>query len=510
MKHFQNLRLQNLKGIKSCELRNLEKINVICGKNNSGKSTVLESIIKIDQKGKASNRIQGFNYNSQTLTQLYASADSLLISRGFQQTQINLLKGVLSNLCEVSEGIIFWEDNLSILISQILNKCQHKIYNLSQSHVAEMVNTLTSYTPRVQLIFAKRNPNIQSTMNTLLQLSYVGDGLINFLFNCKNSNIESDSSNFFNRLRAEFTEISSGYTFDLVFDKDSKTQNTISLRFSNDNKIWRSADDCGMGLRDLLVILTYAIENLNDVLLIEEPENHIHPDMQRKMLNFLKNSTDKQYIFTTHSNVFLDNAYVDKVYYCFIENDQIGINEATNKAFVLNQLGYSIADNLVSDLIILTEGIYDKPVIEEFLMQMGLIPKFNIKVWAMGGDIMDKQDLSVFVENHKVMALIDKDPGSKSIRDKLKSNCEEHKIYCHQLERYSIENYFTVEALRKVFHSQIPDVITTIDPKKKLEDQISVDVKRNNRKIVRQMKLEDVKDSDLFQFLRDVEKKLTL
>jgi len=347
-------------------------------------------------------------------------------------------------------------------------------------------------------------------MNTLLQLSYVGDGLINFLFNCKNSNIESDSSNFFNRLRAEFTEISSGYTFDLVFDKDSKTQNTISLRFSNDNKIWRSADDCGMGLRDLLVILTYAIENLNDVLLIEEPENHIHPDMQRKMLNFLKNSTDKQYIFTTHSNVFLDNAYVDKVYYCFIENDQIGINEATNKAFVLNQLGYSIADNLVSDLIILTEGIYDKPVIEEFLMQMGLIPKFNIKVWAMGGDIMDKQDLSVFVENHKVMALIDKDPGSKSIRDKLKSNCEEHKIYCHQLERYSIENYFTVEALRKVFHSQIPDVITTIDPKKKLEDQISVDVKRNNRKIVRQMKLEDVKDSDLFQFLRDVEKKLTL
>src|SRR5215471_13451637 len=41
---FENLKLFQLKGLKGCELSELSQINVICGKNNSGKSTVLEAI----------------------------------------------------------------------------------------------------------------------------------------------------------------------------------------------------------------------------------------------------------------------------------------------------------------------------------------------------------------------------------------------------------------------------------------------------------------------------------
>jgi AAA15 family ATPase/GTPase len=36
-----------------CELKNLGKINVICGKNNSGKSTILQAIVNKE------NRING-------------------------------------------------------------------------------------------------------------------------------------------------------------------------------------------------------------------------------------------------------------------------------------------------------------------------------------------------------------------------------------------------------------------------------------------------------------------
>ena len=40
---FNHLNLGNNKALKECELGNLGKIKVICGKNNSGKSTLLET-----------------------------------------------------------------------------------------------------------------------------------------------------------------------------------------------------------------------------------------------------------------------------------------------------------------------------------------------------------------------------------------------------------------------------------------------------------------------------------
>jgi len=42
---FQNLKITNIKALKEAMLRDLGKINVVCGKNNSGKSTLLEGII---------------------------------------------------------------------------------------------------------------------------------------------------------------------------------------------------------------------------------------------------------------------------------------------------------------------------------------------------------------------------------------------------------------------------------------------------------------------------------
>ena len=127
------------------------------------------------------------------------------------------------------------------------------------------------------------------------------------------------------------------------------------------------------------------------------------------------------------------------------QDDQgnIDVADTTNKAFVLSQLGYAVADNLVSDLTILVEGPSDILVIRTFLETMGLCKNYNIKIWPLGGDIMggSEIDLSVVAENHLTMALIDQDPGSKPARTAFMKKCEDLKIFCHQLERYSIEEY---------------------------------------------------------------------
>ncbi len=173
-------------------------------------------------------------------------------------------------------------------------------------------------------------------------------------------------------------------------------------------------------------------------------------------------------------------------------------------------MGYTVADNLVSDLIILVEGPTDRPVLEELLLKIGILEKYDIKIWPLGGDIMAQLDLSVFAEKYKIIALIDKDIESKKIRQKFEENCKIFDIPVHKLERYAIENYFTLEALKTVFGPQIPESITKIKPNIKLQTQLGIDVKKNNRKIVRQMSLNDIKDTDLYTWLENIPKKFGL
>jgi 5S rRNA maturation endonuclease (ribonuclease M5) len=129
-------------------------------------------------------------------------------------------------------------------------------------------------------------------------------------------------------------------------------------------------------------------------------------------------------------------------------------------------MGYVISDNLVSDLFILCEGPKDIQVLDELFFKMGLAEKYRIKMWPLGGDIMNQLDLSVFQESHKLMALIDADPKSDTVRKNFIKQCNEKAIPVHRLQRYAIENYFTLSAIEKATHGKIPEGLTKLDPKK--------------------------------------------
>jgi hypothetical protein len=77
-------------------------------------------------------------------------------------------------------------------------------------------------------------------------------------------------------------------------------------------------------------------------------------------------------------------------------------------------------------------------------------------------------------------------------------------VKCCATKRYAIENYFSLEVLKDIFGPQIPDSVTKITPGRKLETQIGLNVKKNNKKIAQRMTLDDIRDTDLYKFFERV------
>ena len=121
--------------------------------------------------------------------------------------------------------------------------------------------------------------------------------------------------------------------------------------------------------------------------------------------------------------------------------------------------------------------------------------------------MMPHLDLSVFSERSNVFALIDSDPKSRKNRDKFRDNCNKYRIPCYKLERYAIENYFTLEAIRRVF-PEVPETISKIEPHKKVEKQLGINIKKNNINIIKFMSLENIIHTDLYNFCMEFKEHL--
>ncbi|HEY4417821.1 MAG TPA: AAA family ATPase, partial [Verrucomicrobiae bacterium] len=370
-------------------------------------------------------------------------------------------------------------------------------------------NKFSQQLSKTILIPAKRRLETSKQINAFDSINANGTGVLNFLFSAKNQDETSNLRQQFDTILHAFLEISAGYEFDVFLQvknaNPTPSPTFVELRFRRKGSPWIHAADCGLGLQELLIILYFALASEHEVVLIEEPENHLHPEIQRRLIAFLREKTEKQFFLSTHSSVFLNTQFADRVFTCQM-TDSIHIENVTSRAAALTALGYSIADNLVSDLVVLCEGPKDKLVLEEFFQKMGLPEKANIKVWPLGGDIMDQLDLSVFLESHKLMALIDNDPGSSTIRTRFQKKCEELKVPVTRLKRYAIENYFSLAAISAYMKGQMPAGMTEIAPDKPVAEQLGFEVKKNGGKIAKEMKLEDLKGTDLEEFLNQVAK----
>jgi predicted ATP-dependent endonuclease of OLD family len=194
----------------------------------------------------------------------------------------------------------------------------------------------------------------------------------------------------------------------------------------------------GSGIREALrIVLDIEFEHPN-ILLIEEPEIHLHPSLETSMMRYLKRvSPDCQVFIATHSTNFLDTGEMKNVYLVSKPDSTriqlLDYEEA--EAQIPRELGIRLSSLFMFDRLVFVEGPSDETILREWASTLRVnLSKSNVGFIHMEGarnftHFATKATLSVLTKRQVQMWFImDRDERDDAEIDKLKEIAGENAV----------------------------------------------------------------------------------
>ena len=477
MHNIKNIRFKGYKVFPNnqyAEIENISRVNVVIGKNNCGKTSLLDVIETI--------------YNHKLRIKPDLDVEEIILDLPFDRKMVDCVFSVYSgigswnrfSLSEYVDGKLF---PVSLKISNNLEILDTSLQGLSH-HLNSANRLLVSR--RSNYIFRKitAERDIQPESEGDPTLHSDGTGASNLIATFLNDSTYNETIIEHNFLAALNSIMQPEAEFESI-----RVQQVIY----NGQKVWEvflqekgfqrvPLSKSGSGLKTIVLVLLNLlviphIEEYRDKKLVygfEELENNLHPALQRRLFEYIYNfaiTNDIILFMTTHSHIAI-NAFFSKenasIYHVIKENGRAHIKcieTYIDKAEILDDLDVKASDILQSNGIIWVEGPSDRIYIKRWL-EIFTPNKYeegkHYQFLYYGGRLLSQYSakeetdlINIITTNRNAAIVIDSDKRSRStkINDTKKRIMSEFSnlgMFYWVTKGKEIENYLPKQAIESM------------------------------------------------------------
>lgn len=226
----------------------------------------------------------------------------------------------------------------------------------------------------------------------------------------------------------------------------------------------------GTGIHEVVMIASFCTLLEHQIVCVEEPEIHLHPLLQRKLIRYLKSNTSNQYFIATHSASIID-AVPASIFSVENVSGESSIKlrvTPTERHEICKMLGYRASDLLQTNAIIWVEGPSDRIYLNHWIraVDSNLVEGVDYSIMFYGGRLLshlsvNDPEINDFISlrklNRNVAVVIDSDktgPRKPINSTKERVARELGETFSWVTTGREIENYVPAALMEKVFSTE--------------------------------------------------------
>jgi len=458
------------------EMRDIKNVNVIIGKNNSGKSSIVDIVSCLVNKDHKNKIIEPLFILREKNLDILKNNNYGIDAYG---RQIRLNEALIrQHFIGKYLRVVLSDDTVRHHKYKAITLENEDVIKFSDSILSAIANTYTNIFN--EYIFRRLNAErniLPENQNSEIDIKSNGDGASNLVRQFINHSSLPEALIEENLLKELNKIMFPEAIFSNIRIQDISNSNEPSWEiFLEEKNAGRFAlSQSGSGLKTIILILLnlWLIPELskfkdkNIVFAFEEIENNLHPALQRKVFEYLYEFAIKKDIcifITTHSHIAINTYYEKenaKIFHIIKENNKSTIKTIEthiDKINILDDLDVKASDLLQSNGIIWVEGPSDRIYIKKWLevfTENEYKEGEHYQFLYYGGKLLshysteDSEDLiNILLTNRNSAIVIDSDKISNATKindtkKRVRSEFEEKHLFCWITKGKEIENYLS-------------------------------------------------------------------